>query len=87
MTTKFEDRIARLNAKHGTRTLAYDPAAQSSSSRSYDAAPPTAVVPAGRSFLKYVFVGLFVLIVLPVGAAMGTVFFARNGDLLAALGM
>ena len=85
MSTKFEDRIARLNAKHGAQSNMIEQSYEQSAP-SY--APPSAADAGGpvrRPIAKYLFVGLLILVVLPVGAAFGSIYYAQNKDVFASL--
>ena len=82
MTTNFEDRIARLNAKAGVQSVELALETPHSHQEPQD---ELHAAPASRPILKYVFVGLLILVVMPVGAAMGTIYYAKNKDTIAGL--
>lgn len=78
MSTDFEDRIARLNARNGVQPTATQPVtAQQGASR------PRRVTRTGGSLATCILVGILILVVMPIGAAMGTIYFAQIGDRLA----
>jgi len=78
MSTDFEDRIARLNAKNGPQ--ASEPAAdpQGAPRRSRPSRST-------GSIATYILVGILILVVMPVSAAMGTIYFAQGKDNLAVM--
>lgn len=75
MSTDFEDRIARLNAKNGGMSAApQSPAPTRGRARDSGARAKGAK----GSLAKYILVGILVLVVMPIGAAMGTIYLAQT---------
>lgn len=80
MSTDFNDRIARLNAKNGvqpTETPPPDPGRDGDGQNApWDKSPK-------GSLVKYIAIGLLILVVMPVGAAMATLFLGQHKQQLA----
>jgi hypothetical protein len=80
MSTDFNDRIARLNAKNGvqpTETPSPEPGRDGDGQNA-----PWDKSPRG-SLVKYIAIGLLILVVMPVGAAMATLFLGQHKQQLA----
>lgn len=80
MSTDFEDRIARLNAKHGPQT--------------YGVAQPARTAPRApasgqgretgtRPVARYVAIAILALVVLPLAAATATLYHAKSTGIFA----
>lgn len=82
MSTDFQDRIARLNAKNGAHPSQTPPPPPSRGGSGNGPQGPKDKGPKG-SMVKYILFGVLVLVVMPIGAAMGTIYFAQNGEKLA----
>ena len=80
MSTDFQDRIARLNAKNGVQPTETPPPPNGGSGDGPRG--PRDKGPKG-SMGKYILLGILILVVMPIGAAMGTIYFAQNKDRLA----
>jgi hypothetical protein len=82
MSTDFEDRIARLNAKNGVvSAVSQSPAPKQTHIGRSDAAA-RASGPIG-SIGKFILLGVLVLVIMPIGAAMATIYLAQTNDALA----
>lgn len=82
MSSDFQDRIARLNAKNGAQPSQTPPPPPPSGGSGNGPQGPRDKGPKG-SMVKYILFGIFILVVMPIGAAMGTIYFAQNEDRLA----
>lgn len=82
MSNDFQDRIARLNAKNGAQP-SQTPLPPSRNGGGGDGPRgPKGKGPKG-SMVKYMVLGILILVVMPIGAAMGTIYFAQNQDQIA----
>lgn len=82
MSTDFEDRIARLNARNGgVSAVPQSPTPKRDHFGGSNAAA-RASGPKG-SMGKYILLGVLVLVIMPIGAAMATIYLAQTNDALA----
>ena len=77
MSTDFQDRIARLNAKNAVQLSETPPPPQPRGASANAPRDKTGKSPKG-SMGKFILLGILILVVMPIGAAMGTVYFVPN---------
>lgn len=82
MSDDFQDRIARLNAKNGVQPSQTPPPPPRNGGGGDGPRAPKDKGPKG-SMGKYILLGILILVVMPIGAATGTIYFAQNKDRLA----
>lgn len=76
MSTDFQDRITRLNAKHGVQPPE-TPLPPSAGAGPENEPERPRKEPAKGAIVKYILIGVCILVVMPLGAAMGTIYLAQ----------